>query len=314
MRFLFMGTPPFAATILEALLAKGLRPIAVYTQPPRKAGRGHKPQKSAVHIMAEQAGIPVYTPSSLSSQEEEQRLQDLRPDVGIVVAYGLLLPSYFLHTPPHGFINIHASLLPRWRGAAPIQYAILAGDPSTGVTLMKLSETMDAGPIIASLTVPISDDLNTLSLGEKLAQAGAKLLLTSLEPYCQGKLPPHPQPTEGITYAPKIRKEEGSLSAHTKADILVRQVRAFYPNPGSYFIYQGTRIKVMQAIALSPSQTFAPSLWGTTIDSHLSIATPQGLFQPRIIQPAGKRPMSTEEFLRGSPIPLGEKILNQDAY
>lgn len=314
MRFIFMGTPPFAATILKDMLANGLRPIAVYSQPPRNAGRGHKPQKSAVHVMAEQEGLPVYTPSSLASQEEEQRLKALHPDVGIVVAYGLLLPSHFLHTPPYGFLNIHASLLPRWRGAAPIQYALLAGDETTGVTLMKLTEIMDAGPIISSHAIPITDDLTTLSLGEELAQAGARLLSESLAPYCQGKLSPFPQPTQGITYAPKIRKEDAHLSAHTKADILVRKVRAFYPNPGAYFVYQGKRIKVMQASVLSPTQTFAQSLWGTTTNTHLSIATPQGLFQPQIIQPAGKRPMSTAEFLRGFPISAGEQVLDQNAH
>jgi methionyl-tRNA formyltransferase len=299
-RIAFMGTPDFAATILKALLAAAYPIVAVYTQPPRQSGRGYKLTPSPVQDIAVAHKIPVFTPPSLKTEDSQKEWQSLNIDIAIVAAYGLLLPSPILKVPRLGCVNIHASLLPRWRGAAPIQRALLAGDQETGITLMKMDKGLDTGDMIAKEKVYIDSSMTTPRLLEILTSLGADLLLKTLPLYLSGKVQPTPQPQEGVTYASKLTKEEGFLDWTLPAPLLERKVRALNPWPGTWFEVGHDRIKVLEAIALPSDKVHLP---GTILDNKLSIACSEGIFRPLRVQKVGKSPLLVPDFLRGYEMP-----------
>ena len=296
-----MGTPEFAATILEGLIGAGHRIRAVYTQPPRPAGRGHRLQPSPVQTTAERHGLMVRWPTSLRSAEAQAEFAAIGADAAVVAAYGLILPPPVLAAPRLGCLNVHASLLPRWRGAAPVQRAILAGDRETGVTIMQMDEGLDTGPILLRETVPIGPDTTAGELTERLAQVGARAMLAALDGVAGPTLAPRAQPAEGVTYAAKLRRDEAWLDWRNPAEVLERQVRAFDPWPGAYFLGRGERIRVLRAEAAATAAA-AP---GTIVDENLTIACREGAFRPLILQRAGRGALDTAAFLRGFKLPPG---------
>jgi methionyl-tRNA formyltransferase len=300
LRLAFMGTPDFAVPSLEALRAAGHDIAAVYCQPPRPAGRGQHPQPSPVQAAAEAAGLAVRTPGRLDA-EAAAAFAALALDAAVIVAYGLILPKPVLAAPRLGCLNVHASLLPRWRGAAPIQRAILAGDTLTGVTIMQMDEGLDTGPMLLAETLPIGPQATAHALHDQLAALGARLVLDALDGVAAGRLAPTPQPAQGATYAKKLRREEGLLDWRRPAVELERAVRAFDPWPGAFFAHQGERIKLVAAeLVAAPSG--AP---GTVLDAHLAIACGAGALRPLRLQRAGRAPREVDAFLRGYPIPPG---------
>ena len=300
MRIVFMGTPDFAVPSLDALIAAGHRIVAVYSQPPRPAGRGKALRPSPVQKRAEEAGIDVRTPLSLKSEEEQETFRALKPQVAVVAAYGLILPRPILDAPRHGCLNVHASLLPRWRGAAPIQRAILAGDSLTGVTIMRMEEGLDTGPMLAKLPTPI-ERKTAGELSDELAGMGAALMAEILDRF--DDVGAMPQREESATYAPKIRKEEARLDFTRSAAEVERQVRAFNPSPGAWFDHGGERIKVLKAEVSDLS-----GQPGTVLDDRLAIACGEGAIVPELVQRAGKAAMTPAELLRGFAIPAGTRV------
>jgi methionyl-tRNA formyltransferase len=298
----FMGTPDFAATILGALIGSGHRVRAVYTQPPRPAGRGHRTHSSPVQEMAERHGLAVRCPATLRDPAAQAEFAAIPADAAVVVAYGLLLPAPVLTAPRFGCINVHASLLPRWRGAAPIQRAILAGDAETGITIMQMDEGLDTGPILLREAIPIGAKETAGELGGRLARLGSRLILNALEGAAAAALRPQPQPAEGATYAAKLRRGEARLDWRRPAVALERQVRAFDPWPGAYFEGRGERIRVLDAAA-EPHR--APAAPGTVLDERLGVACAEGVFRPRRLQRAGRGALDTAAFLRGFALPPG---------
>jgi methionyl-tRNA formyltransferase len=301
LRLAFMGTPDFAVPSLAALGAAGHEIAAVYCQPPRPAGRGHRPAASPVQQAAETAGIPVRSPARLDAAEAAS-FASLGLDAAVVVAYGLILPKPVLAAPRLGCLNIHASLLPRWRGAAPIQRAILAGDAETGVTIMQMEEGLDTGPILLAERVAIGPETNAAALHDALAALGARLIVTALERLAQGSLVPRPQPADGVTYAKKLRREEGALDWRLPASELERRLRAFDPWPGAWFELAGERIKLLAA-SLVPSRPGAAP--GTVLDDALTVACGAGALRLARLQRAGRAPQDAASFLRGFPISAG---------
>jgi methionyl-tRNA formyltransferase len=297
MRIVFMGTPAFAVPTLAALHEAGHEIRAAYTQPPRPAGRGKQLQNSPVHVAAEALGIPVCYPDTLRDMEAQANFLALEPEVAVVAAYGLILPQPILAGPPRGCLNVHASLLPRWRGAAPIQRAILAGDHVTGVTIMRMERGLDTGPMLATARVPI-DDKTSGELHAELAEIGARLMVETLAQLDQ--LKPEPQSELGATYAPKIDKAEARIDWSRSAEQVEREVRAFAPFPGAWFELDGERIKVLKAHVIGVNG--AP---GTVLDEELTIACGDAAMRPATVQRAGKPAMSAAEFLRGKPVPVG---------
>lgn len=297
MRIIFMGSPEFAVPTLDALVVAGHDVIAVYTQPPRPAGRGKKLVPTAVETRARELGIEVRSPKSLRSEEEQAAFAALNADVAVVAAYGLILPKPILDAPQHGCLNVHGSLLPRWRGAAPVQRAIMAGDSETGITIMQMEAGLDTGPMLSTEKVSI-DDKNALQLTEELSLLGATMMVDVLADL--GSYPPITQPEDGVTYAAKITKDEARLDWSRPAADLQRHVQGLAPFPGAWFDYAGERIKVLQAEALSGSA--AP---GTVLDDDLNIACGQGTIRPLLVQRAGKGAMRSADLLRGFPIAVG---------
>ena len=296
MRIVFMGTPAFAVPTLLALHEAGHEIAAAYTQPPRPAGRGKQERKSPVHLAAEKLGIPVCHPASLRDLDTQADFLAHEAELGVVVAYGLILPRAILEAPARGCLNVHASLLPHWRGAAPIQRAILAGDHVTGVTIMRMEEGLDTGPMLATARVPI-EDKTAGELTDELAEIGARLLVETVADL--DRLEARPQPA-GATYAEKVAKLEARLDWDKPAERLEREVRAFAPFPGSWFELDGERIKVLRARVIGVNG--AP---GTVLDAELTIACGDAALRPILVQPAGKQPMEAEAFLRGKPVPVG---------
>jgi methionyl-tRNA formyltransferase len=300
MRLAFMGTPDFAVPTLDALIAAGHEVIACYSQPPRPAGRGKGLRPSLVQQRAEAAGIEVRTPLSLRDRAEQEAFAALDLDTAVVAAYGLILPVPILEAPRFGCLNVHASILPRWRGAAPVQRAILAGDEKTGVTIMQMERGLDTGPVLRVRETGI-DRKTAGELTEELAGIGAALMAEVL-----GRLPETsrvPQPAEGATYASKIEKHEALLDFSGSAAQAERQIRAFNPIPGAFFDYGGERIKIHSA-ELS-EQEGAP---GIVIDERLTIACGSGSIMPTSVQRAGRGAMTPSELLRGFAIPIGAKL------
>jgi methionyl-tRNA formyltransferase len=300
MRIAFMGTPDFAVPTLEALIRAGHDVAAVYCQPPRPADRGKTPRPSLVQQAAEAHGIEVRTPLTLRDAGTQEAFAALKLDVAVVAAYGLILPELILNAPRFGCLNVHASLLPRWRGAAPIQRAILAGDETTGITVMQMERGLDTGPMLAVRDTEI-DAKTAGDLTGELARIGARLMLEVLEalPGIEGV----PQPEDGVTYAAKIEKHEAKLDFTRSAVDVERQVRAFNPLPGAFFECRGERIKVHRA-AISG----LPGPPGMVLDDRLTIGCAEGSIRPTLVQRAGRAAMSAEELLRGFPIPPGTRL------
>ncbi len=300
MRIVFMGTPDFAVPALQALVKAGHEVVAAYSQPPRPAGRGKQLSPSPVHRTAEALGIPVHTPLSLKGAEEQAAFAALQADVAIVAAYGLILPQAVLDAPRHGCINIHASLLPRWRGAAPIQRAILAGDSETGVTIMQMEAGLDTGPMLAIARTPIADK-TAGELTAELAEIGGGLLLEVL-----ADLSGHaaaPQPDYGVTYASKIDKAESRIHFTASAVQVERQIRAFAPARGAFFELDGERYRILKA-EVSDKQGEP----GVTLDDALTIGCGTGAIRVELIQRAGRPVMHAAELLRGRAIAAGVRL------
>ena len=306
-----MGTPDFAVPSLDAVAAAGHEIACVYCQPPRPAGRGQAARPSPVQQRAEQAGWPLRMPVSLKDGTVQAAFAALRLDAAVVVAYGLLLPEAVLQAPRLGCLNVHASLLPRWRGAAPIQRAILAGDTETGVTIMQVDEGLDSGPILSQSAVPIEPTTTAADLHDTLAALGAEMIVAALDGLDRGVIRPEPQPALGVTYAKKLRRDEAVLDWRRKAVDLERQVRAFAPWPGAYTELPGRdggeRLKVLAAtvVPVSPQAGAAP---GTVVDGGLTVACGEGALRLLRVQRAGKAPMDAEAFLRGFPIDAGLRL------
>jgi methionyl-tRNA formyltransferase len=298
----FMGTPEFAATILEALIGAGHRIAAAYAQPPRPAGRGHKLQPSPVQMLAERHGVPVRCPTSLRDAETAAEFAALEADAAVVAAYGLILPAVILEAPRFGCINVHASLLPRWRGAAPIQRAILAGDRETGITIMQMDEGLDTGAILMQQPMPIGPATTGATLTDALATLGGELAVAALDRLAAGALVPRPQPPTGITYARKLSRDEAWLDWRLSAEQLERQVRAFDPWPGSYFRIGGERIR---ALAATVEPRAASGLPGTVLDERLAVACGSGVLRPTRLQRPGRAAQDAAAFLRGFAISPG---------
>lgn len=297
MRIIFMGTPEFAVPTLLALHEAGHDIAAVYTQPPRPAGRGKAERKSPVQLAAEGLGIEARHPITLRDLEAEAAFLALEPELAVVVAYGLILPRPILEGPKRGCLNVHASLLPRWRGAAPIQRSILAGDHVTGVTIMRMEEGLDTGPMLATARVPVEDKTSG-ELHAELAEIGARLLVDTLARLDQIK--PQAQPELGATYAAKIDKGEARIDWSKPAELIEREVRAFAPYPGSWFEFDGERIKVLRARAIGVN-----GFDGTVLDDQMTIACGQAAIRLLVVQRAGKPAMPAADFLRGKPVRRG---------
>ena len=296
MRIIFLGSPDFAVPSLHALVEAGHEVVAVYSQPPRPAGRGKGERKTAVHERAEGLGIEVRTPKSLRNEEEQARFRALDADLAVVAAYGLILPKPILEAPKGGCINVHASLLPRWRGAAPIQRAILAGDEASGVTIMRMDDGLDTGPMLLKRELGIRGK-NAGEVTEELANIGADALVEWL----MSPTPPEPQPSEGVTYASKVDKAETRIEWSRSAEEVERQVRAFNPLPGAWFEVNGERIKLLQA-AVGTDTSGAP---GEVLDDCLNIACGEGYIRPLRVQRAGRGAMTPGQLLRGFAVPTG---------
>jgi methionyl-tRNA formyltransferase len=302
---IFMGTPDFAATILVALLEAGHRIRAVYTQPPRPSGRGHRLQPSPVQALAERQELAVRCPASLRTPEAAAEFAAFGADAAVVAAYGLILPEAVLEAPRLGCLNVHASLLPRWRGAAPIQRAILAGDRETGITIMQMDAGLDTGPILLRRALPIGAKTTAGELSGQLAALGAALVLDALAGVAAGTLAARPQPADGVTYAAKLRREEAELDWRLPAAALERQVRAFDPWPGAFFKAHGERLRVLAAEAL-PRAVFAVP--GTVLDDTLSIACGDGVLRPLRLQRPGRSALDAAALLRGFGLPPGTHL------
>jgi methionyl-tRNA formyltransferase len=297
MRIAFMGTPEFAVPALKALCEAGHDVVTVYSQPPRPAGRGNSLRRSPVQVVAEQLNLPVRTPARLRGNiQAQQEFAGLHLDAAVVAAYGLILPEAMLAAPARGCLNIHASLLPRWRGAAPIHAAILAGDSASGITIMQMDAGLDTGPMLLSRSVPITPAATTASLHEELSALGARLILDALA------APPVPirQVDAEATYAPKLTRETGRIDWNKSADEVDRQVRAFDPWPGTFTTFAGNPLKIL-TVALAEGAG-AP---GTVLDSALTVACGSHAVRITRLQLASRAAMDTEPFMRGHAIPPG---------
>jgi methionyl-tRNA formyltransferase len=300
MRIAFMGTPDFAVPTLEALLAAGHDVAAVYAQPPRPAGRGQGLRPLPVQERAQAAGLEVRTPPTLRDPTVQRAFAELDLEAAVVAAYGLLLPRPILDAPRRGCLNVHASLLPRWRGAAPVQRAILAGDRMTGVTIMQMEPGLDTGPMLAATGTEV-DRKTAGELTAELARIGADLMVEVLANF--DRIEARPQPDDKATYAPKIGKEEARLDFTRPAIAVERQIRAFNPVPGAWFEAKGERIRILAA-----ELGDADAEPGTVLDEQLAVACAGGAIRPTLVQRAGRAPMSAAELLRGFPIPPGATL------
>jgi methionyl-tRNA formyltransferase len=299
MRIIFMGTPEFAVPVLDALVSAGHDVVAAYSQPPRRGNRG-KTAPSPVHARAEALGIEVRTPLTLRDPEAQAAFAALGADVAVVAAYGLILPRPVLEAPRLGCLNVHGSLLPRWRGAAPIQRAILAGDAETGVGIMQMEAGLDTGPVRLEGRTPV-DGKTAGQLTAELSAMGARLMVEVLGDV--DRYPAVPQPEDGVTYAAKIDKAEARLDFSKPAVEVERQVRAFNPAPGAFFEVQGERVRVHAATVLVERGEA-----GTVIDDQLTIACSEGAIRAILVQRAGRGVMTSEELLRGFAIPAGTRL------
>ncbi|GBR69779.1 methionyl-tRNA formyltransferase [Gluconobacter kanchanaburiensis] len=304
MRLIFMGTPDFSVSALHALLAAGHDVVAVYTQPPRPAGRGKALRRSPVHEAAEAAGIEVRTPSRVRRDTAEHAaFAALNADAAVVAAYGLILPKEMLDAPRLGCLNIHASLLPRWRGASPIQSAILAGDSQSGVSIMQMDEGLDTGAVLLEEATPISATDTASTLHDRLSEIGGRLVVRALAEHPT----PVPQPSEGVTYAERLTREDGRIDWRRSATEIDRQIRGLTPWPGAFTTLDGVVLKIGTATPL-PGTAAAISP-GTTIDDALTIACGTGAIRIERVQKPGRSMISAADFLRGQPVPKGTLLV-----
>lgn len=303
MKIVFMGTPDFSVPVLKALL-KEHEVVAVYTRAPKESGRGKKINKTPIHLLAEDAGIPVYTPRTLKNDEELAILKSFNADIAIVAAYGLILPQAVLDAFPKGCINVHASLLPRWRGAAPIQRAIEAGDAQSGISIMKMALTLDAGDVLSTAIVPITEEMTGGDLHDTLSETGAALLLQTLSRL--DEITPVKQDETLVTYAEKLDKAECLLDFSIDATALINKIRAFSPYPATYFTYHGERFKIYQASIIDGVGAPGEILKG---HNNLVIACANNkALRVKKIQREGKQPMDIEDLLRGFVFNEGERL------
>ena len=307
MRLIFMGTPDFAVPTLMEIAGRGHEVAAVYTRAPKPKGRGMDMQETPVARAAHALGIPVYTPVTLKTEDAQAAWQmlvrDNAVDAAVVVAYGMILPKAVLDAPPLGCFNVHASLLPRWRGAAPIHRAVMAGDTETGVTIMKMDEGLDTGDMVLVDRMPIDGDATTGQLHDALARLGADLMVRALGALERGTLQAKPQPAEGVTYAAKLTNAETRIGWAKPARAVHDHIRGLSPFPGAWFDLDGVRVKVLRA-ALADGKA-AP---GTVLDDALTIACGDGAVRLLNVQRAGKQPMSAGDFLRGNAIAAGARL------
>lgn len=306
-RIVFMGTPDFAVPTLETLLTMpDVQVVGVYTQPDRPAGRGSRVQASPVKAVALRAGVPVYQPLGFRKRVANvEALRDLRPALLVVAAYGLILPPSVLEIPPLGSLNVHASLLPRWRGAAPITYALLEGDTVTGVTIMLMDEGMDTGPMLTRAEEPIHPDDTTVSLSERLARLGAATLRETLPRWVAGDLTPTPQPEEGVSYTRLVKKEDGAIDWTRPAAVIERAVRAYQPWPTAFTLWKGEPLKVLKATVL-PGEGGPGTV--VAVPGGVAVATGVGLLRLDEVQAAGRRPMPGKAFVNGAPGFVGARL------
>ncbi|MCF3936504.1 methionyl-tRNA formyltransferase [Acuticoccus sp. M5D2P5] len=307
MRVVFMGTPPFAVPTLMEIVGQAHEVVAVYTQPPRPAGRGMGDKKSAVHEAAEALGLPVFHPTSLKGRADE--IAALEADVAVVVAYGLLLPQDVLDAPELGCFNLHASLLPRWRGAAPIARAIMAGDAETGVAVMKMEAGLDTGPVAMVERTPITADETAGTLTDRLSRLGADLMVRALGGLERGALDLQAQPEAGVTYAKKIDKAEARIDFTASAEAVRNHIHGLNPMPGAYAELsiggKMERLKVLQAVVVPREGEAAP---GTILDEALTVACGTGAVRLLRVQRAGKGPVEADAFVRGARIGAGDRF------
>ncbi|MDI3358760.1 methionyl-tRNA formyltransferase [Lelliottia sp. V89_10] len=297
LRIIFAGTPDFAARHLDALLSSGHQVVGVFTQPDRPAGRGKKLMPSPVKVLAEEHGLPVFQPVSLRPQENQQLVADLNADVMVVVAYGLILPKAVLDMPRLGCINVHGSLLPRWRGAAPIQRSLWAGDSETGVTIMQMDVGLDTGDMLYKLACPIAAEDTSATLYDKLADLGPQGLIETLQQLADGKTQPEVQDESLVTYAEKLSKEEAQIDWSLSAAQLERCIRAFNPWPMSWMTIDDQLVKIWKASVIDGKSHAEP---GTIIDANkqgIQVATTDGILNLESLQPAGKKAMSAQDLL-----------------
>jgi methionyl-tRNA formyltransferase len=304
MRVVFMGTPEFSVPVLDALVAAGHEIAAVYCQPPRRAGRGKKERPTPVHARATALGLEVRHPVSLKGEAEQAEFAALNADVAVVVAYGLILPQAVLDAPKHGCLNIHASLLPRWRGAAPIHRAIMSGDTETGVCIMQMEAGLDTGPVLLREATPIGPEEITSELHDRLSNMGARLIVEAL-----ARLPdlkPQVQPADGVSYAHKIDKTEALVDWSATAPEVDRKIRGLSPFPGAFVEFGGERLKLLASRVGEKAGVFGVP--GEVADDALSVACGSGTVQVLRLQRAGKGPQAAKDFMRGLPLPKGTQL------
>ena len=301
-KIVFMGTPSFSVPILKALNNSNHEIIEVYTQPPKKKNRGLKVQNSAVYDYADKLNIPVRCPVKLDEENEINHLKKLKPDLVVVVAYGKILPEKLLNIENLSFLNVHASLLPRWRGAAPIQRAIMMRDKETGISIMKIVPKLDAGPVLIQSKIQIDNKINYEEISEKMSELGAKLIINALVLIKNNKANFSPQDETKVTYAKKIEKSESKINWNENAEEILAKIRAFYPNPGTWFVLNGKRIKIIKAILVEKTDKA-----GAIIDpDKMIIACKKNALQILELKKEGKKLMQVDEFLKGNKIKIGQ--------
>ncbi|MDP7195609.1 MAG: methionyl-tRNA formyltransferase [SAR202 cluster bacterium] len=298
-----MGTPEISKVYLQSLIDHQYNIIATYTQPPRKQGRGMQVQKSPVHPLSLEHNIPVYHPENFASLESIDELKKLKPDLVVVMGYGLLFPKSILQIPLHGCINIHISLLPRWRGAAPIEHAILNGDEKTGVSIFLIEEKLDAGPIIATQEIYIKKNINKKDLTSELNTLGTALLINTLPDLLDNKISAQKQDETNATYAKKITPELRRINFNNEVNTVYNQIRAFTPKPSAWFIVNNERFNIIRC-----SMKICEAEASTIMNSQFHIGCKNGIIIPEIIQREGKKSMTIEEFLKGFIFDAGQKV------
>ena len=303
-RILFMGTPDFSVPILKSLYQSHHKILEVYTQPPKKKNRGQKITLSPVHEYSNEINIPVRHPLNLNVQEELDHIKKIKPDIVVVVAYGKILPTRMLESQNIMFINIHASLLPKWRGAAPIQRAIMNCDTETGISIMKMVPKLDAGPVLMKSKIKITKEINYEELSDQMSKLGAKLILEAFKLIKNNKAKFVSQNDEDATYAKKIEKNESKINWRLDAKIIVAKINALHPNPGSWFEFKGSRIKVIKALEVT-----GKGEPGEIINENFTIACSQNALQVLELQKEGKNKISSIEFLKGNKLEIGSNIL-----
>ena len=298
-----MGSPQVASEYLQILLGNNLNVVGVYTQPPRPKGRGMNIQNSPVHNEALKQKVPVFHPENFKDNENIELFKELNPDLVIVMAYGILLPNQILNLPTFGCINIHVSLLPRWRGAAPVEYFLLNGEKETGVTIFKLVDKLDAGPIISQVSILVDESLNKNELFKKLNNIGKELIIKILPDYFDNKIILKDQNEKGATYASKINSKMTQINFNENVKNVFNKIRAFSPKPGAWFLFNNERIKI-----ISCKKTIEKSVPSKIINEHFHIGCNDGIIVPIVIQREGKKPMEIREFLRGFTFSVGQTI------